>query len=164
MRKLLALAVLVMAVASLGCAPRITVSERPCTLIDQYCPFGADLPLSSDGSYWILSNGAGLGGFYRWRQTPLGLTQEIVLPPHYLYSALVHEECHALQGNSDAWPATDAGRAFPTTAAPFDFGFYRPDEIFSEDVADTCAAYQLDPDWLEQVSPERYAWAETWIR
>ena len=161
MRKLLALvlttALVVQALPHVAAAPATppgsaytTVSDRPCTRFG-LCPYG-DLPLAEGGDAWVLPSGDALMGFY------MSGSQEIVLPPNYTQETLVHEGCHAMIGSSVE------GLNFPTTQIPFDLSPYAPDQYLAEDAARTCAAYQLDPEWLEQVSPERYAWAETWIR
>jgi len=134
-------------------AVRVTVGSMPCSVLGE-CPFGS-LELAPSDAAWMMSDGSILGGFCL---TWLFGTHEIVLPPNYTYANLVHERCHTQQDtylrNGD----------FPTTVAPWDnLYLYTPDKVLAEDAANTCAAYRVDPNWLKQTSPERYAWADKYI-
>jgi len=140
------------AAATFETTARITISARPCTHAG-VCPFGELAPTdSSDG--WVEEDSRLLGFYYAG-------SNEIVLPLNYKYTILLHEECHSRE-------QTYHIELLPTTPAPWGNGFgayadlalYSPEEVQSEDAANTCAVYQLQPDWLKQVSPERYAWAD----
>ena len=147
----------VLAIFALGCV-RIRISERPCAS-DGGCPYGQT---------WV-TNQVELKGFY-WQPTG-----EIVIPPNAEYSTIIHEACHAGQGlecpkddiSLSCWPMTAAGLTFPRTPSPWIMLDINGQPIMGdtliEDAARTCTAYQLEPEWLAQASPERFAWAKKWL-
>jgi hypothetical protein len=134
---------------------RITINAQPCTSTGS-CHYGGDLAclqLTPERDGWILPSGDILQGFY------LAGSQEIVLPPNYGPEVLAHEKCHAWLRGQDIRVL----QHFPTTPMPFNLAAEYSANDLDEDEARTCAAYQVRPDWLEQVSPERYEWAKAYL-
>lgn len=153
-----ALPVLLAACAGLPEGLNFYVSQDGC-LPSGECPYGAP---------------SAFGRNYYWSPT-----RTVVLASGAAGVTVAHETCHAHQHqmiledlgrepsnvNLEEWYETGEGRDWLAQGFEFDQVWHRttnPNAL--EDNANTCAYFFLKPDELRQISPERFAWAEEWLR
>lgn len=136
-------------------------------------PIRGGTQLSLPAGTTVVWGGCASDGTCYWYNFYWAPTHEVVMQPGEGPHKVQHELCHAHQHWSinggaplppddydlESWLATSEGQSFTAAVASLAWPWSHSAVSTLEDFAWTCGYWYLDPAYLLQASPERYAWA-----